>query len=311
MHVKAAHKSIPFEVGEDDKSEIVTVRLQSLSFSHLRSGLVKFTTSPLIVCSPFLPVSWSTSRECQCYFRFNYAAIYVQHLRIWIQKLFGPIIQKNEWWFTFDHLCDFDSFCFLIARWRWLPDCRTVFEEGVWQPRDLRLEVLGGWEVYPRSQGSAENQVHCTTLDWSFCGIEDWERADNRDALWRHKHKIEIKNIPGNNLHIHIVMFFWPLRCLAFSRCLCLSCKRHVEVKIGLLFPAFPFITALEHSVSAFQSHAPLHCLSLGRSQAVCSASLRAHSTHNVPHFGGIRCKWHLWDAVRGQTVCLFAQPSA
>lgn len=103
-------------------------------------------------------------------------------------------------------------------------------------------------------------------------------------------------------------MFFWPLHCLALSRCLCLSCKRHVEVKIGLLFPAFPFITALEHSVSAFQSHAPLHCLSLGRSQAVCSASLRAHSTHNVPHFGGIRCKWHLWDAVRGQTVCLLSR---
>lgn len=129
-------------------------------------------------------------QRVQCYFRFNYAVIYVQHLRIWIQYLFGLIFQKKDWRFTFDHLF------FLIARWRWLPDCRSVFEEGVWQPRDLRLEVLGGWEVYPRSQGSAENQVHCTTLDRSFCAIEDWDRADNWDALWRHKHKIEIKIYP-------------------------------------------------------------------------------------------------------------------
>lgn len=88
------------------------------------------------------------------------------------------------------------------------------------------------------------------------------------------------KSIPETNEHrvgIKVALVTTRSR-LSVSRCLCASCKRHVEVKIGLLFPAFLFITALEHSASAFQSHALLRWPSLGRSQSVCSASLRARS---------------------------------
>lgn len=47
---------------------------------------------------------------------------------------------------------------FFARYWR-LSDCGTVFEEGVWQPGDLRFEVFGRRKVHPRSQSSAENQV--------------------------------------------------------------------------------------------------------------------------------------------------------
>lgn len=134
----------------------VTVRLLSLSLSHLRSSLVKFTTSRLTV---LLYV-----------FNKGLNSVVIQE---------GSVSVFLKWLINFWSSLWLSFLFFFFARWWWLPDCRAVFEEGVWQPRDLRLEVFGGWEVYPRSQGSAENQVQCTTLSWSFCGSEDWEGADN------------------------------------------------------------------------------------------------------------------------------------
>lgn len=57
---------------------------------------------------------------------------------------------------------------YFFARYWRLSDCGTVFEEGVWQPRDLRFEVFGRRKVHPRSQSSAENQVQRGGLFQTF-----------------------------------------------------------------------------------------------------------------------------------------------
>lgn len=93
----------------------------------------------------------------------------------------GAILKK-----TFSHLfLPFKPLSFILARWRWLPDCCTVLEEGVWQPGDFRPEVLGWWEVYLCSQSPAENQVQrkgCresevfTVCNHHMCSVNQFQR---------------------------------------------------------------------------------------------------------------------------------------
>lgn len=95
----------------------------------------------------------------------------------------------------YDHIfLLFKPLSFILARWWWLPDCSTVFEEGVWQPRDFRPEVLGWWEVYLCSQSPAENQVQrkgcpeskvkmvMTVCNRDMCSVNHFQ--SNSNTIW-------------------------------------------------------------------------------------------------------------------------------